>query len=96
MVRANKLGRDGKLWTDEGFEAMSAAEQEAYLNDLASHSTDWFDELFRTAFSMNHYLSLSGGTDVATYYVSFGYSKDNGILKKVSYDRYSLSTKATI
>ena len=67
-----------------------------YLNDLASHSTDWFDELFRTAFSMNHYLSLSGGTDVATYYVSFGYSKDNGILKKVSYDRYSLSTKVKL
>lgn len=45
---------------------------------------------------MNHYLSLSGGTDVATYYVSFGYSKDNGILKKVSYDRYSLSTKVKL
>ena len=74
----------------------SAAEQDAYIADLSKTTTNWFDELFRTAFSMNHYLSLSGGTDVATYYVSFGYSKDNGILKKVSYDRYSLSTKVKL
>ena len=75
---------------------MSAAEQDAYIADLSKTTTNWFDELFRTAFSMNHYLSLSGGTDVATYYVSFGYSKDNGILKKTSYDRYSLSTKVKL
>lgn len=80
----------------QGFEPMSAAEQDAYIADLSKTTTNWFDELFRTAFSMNHYLSLSGGTDVATYYVSFGYSKDNGILKKVSYDRYSLSTKVKL
>lgn len=96
MLRANKLGKDGKMWTDEGFEPMSAAEQDAYIADLSKTTTNWFDELFRTAFSMNHYLSLSGGTDVATYYVSFGYSKDNGILKKTSYDRYSLSTKVKL
>ena len=96
MLRANKLGKDAKVWTDEGFEPMSAAEQDAYIADLSKTTTNWFDELFRTAFSMNHYLSLSGGTDVATYYVSFGYSKDNGILKKVSYDRYSLSTKVKL
>ena len=96
MLRANKLGKDGKVWTDEGFEPMSAVEQDAYIADLSKTTTNWFDELFRTAFSMNHYLSLSGGTDVATYYVSFGYSKDNGILRKTSYDRYSLSTKVKL
>lgn len=96
MLRANKLGKDGKVWTDEGFEPMSAAEQDAYIADLSKTTTNWFDELFRTAFSMNHYLSLSGGSDIATYYVSLGYSKDNGILRKTSYDRYSLSTKVKL
>lgn len=96
MLRANKLGKDGKVWTDEGFEPMSTAEQDAYIADLAKTTTNWFDELFRTAFSMNHYLSLSGGSDMATYYLSFGYSKDNGILKKTSYDRYSVSTKVNL
>ena len=93
MVRANKLGRDGKLWTDEGFEAMSAAEQEAYLNDLASHSTDWFDELFRNSFEMNHHLSLSGGDQKYTYYFSMGYASQEGLVRKTDYDRYNLNLK---
>lgn len=96
MLRANKLGKDGKVWTDEGFESMSAAEQDAYIADLSKTTTNWFDELFRTSFSMNHYLSLSGGSEIATYYLSFGYSKDNGILKKSSYDRYNVSTKVNL
>lgn len=96
MLRANKLGKDGKVWTDEGFEPMSAAEQDAYIADLSKTTTNWFDELFRTSFSMNHYLSLSGGSDIATYYLSLGYSKDNGTLKKTSYDRYSVSAKMNV
>ena len=31
MLRANKLGKDGKVWTDDGFEPMSTAEQDAYI-----------------------------------------------------------------
>ncbi len=96
MLRANKLGKDGKVWTDEDFEPMSASEQDAYIADLSKTTTNWFDELFRTSFSMNHYLSLSGGSDMATYYLSFGYSKDNGILRQTSYDRYSVSTKVNL
>lgn len=96
MLRANKLGKDGKVWTDEGFEPMSTAEQDAYIADLSKTTTNWFDELFRTAFSMNHYLSLSGGSEIATYYLSLGYSNDNGILKKTSYDRYNVSAKVNL
>ncbi len=96
MLRANKLGKDGKVWTDEGFEPMNTAEQDAYIADLSKTTTNWFDELFRTAFSMNHYLSMSGGSDIATYYLSLGYSKDNGILKKTSYNRYNVSAKMNL
>lgn len=96
MLRANKLGKDGKVWTDEGFESMNVTEQDAYIADLSKTTTNWFDELFRTAFSMNHYLSISGGTDMATYYLSLGYSKDNGILKKTSYDRYNVMAKMNL
>lgn len=96
MLRANKLGKDGKVWTDDGFEPMSTAEQDAYIADLSKTTTNWFDELFRTAFSMNHYLSLSGGSEIATYYLSLGYSKDNGTLIKTSYDRYNVSARVNI
>lgn len=96
MVQADKLGKDGKVWTDEGFEPMSAEEKDAYLANLSKTTTNWFDELFRTTFSMNHYLSLSGGSDIATYSLSLGYSKDNGTLKKTSYDRYTISAKMNL
>lgn len=81
--------RSGK----EEFKGMSIAEQNAYIADLASVNTNWIDLLFRTALSTNHYLSFSGGSDKYTYYVSFGYSKDNGAVKKTDYDRYNLSGK---
>lgn len=81
--------RSGK----EEFRDMSVTEQEAYIQELASVNTDWIDLLFRTAVSTNHYLSFSGGSEKNTYYVSFGYSKDNGAVKKTDYDRYNLSGK---
>ena len=92
LIRTGKLGKNGQLWTNsEGFEPMTAGEQDAYIAELSQTSTDWFEEIFRNAFSMNHHLSLSGGSEKATYYISFGYSDDNGILKKTSYDRYTLN-----
>lgn len=72
-------------WTKE--------QQDAEIARLGSQTTDWFDELFRNAISQSHFLSLSGGSEKSTYYVSFGYSQDNGLLKKNDYDRYNVSAK---
>ena len=92
MVRANKLGKNGILWTDsENFSPMSDSEKEAYLNDLSSHSTDWFDELFRNSFEMNHHLSLSGGDQKYTYFFSLGYTSQEGLVRKTDYERYNLN-----
>lgn len=84
--------RSGK----ENFTGMNAAEQDTYLQQMAEVNTDWIDMLFRTAISQNHYLSLSGGQNAYTYYMSFGYSKDNGVVKKTDYDRYNVSGKMNI
>lgn len=81
--------RSGK----EEFGSMNAAERDAYIQDLAQNDVNWMDLLFRTAVSHNHYLSFSGGADKMTYYMSMGYSKDNGAVKKNEYDRYNLSGK---
>jgi iron complex outermembrane receptor protein len=43
-------------------------------------STDWQDEIFRTAFSHNHNISLSGGSENTTYRASVGYISQNGII----------------
>jgi len=52
-------------------------------------STDWQDEIFRTAYTQNYNLTLSGGADKLTYYASFGMQKQQGIIKENDLDRYS-------
>lgn len=75
------------------YAGMSKAEQDAEIERLGQHSTDWFDELFRNSVSQSHYLSLSGGSDKTNYYVSFGYNNNTGLVKRTSYDRYNFGTK---
>ena len=93
MLRSEKLGKDDKLWHEDNFEPMSGEEQEAYISNLAKHSTDWFDVLFRNSFSMNHHLSFSGGSKQYTYYVSLGVTDDKGLVKETDYQRYNLNAK---
>lgn len=77
----------------EEFGGMNDAEKAVYLDELRKTDTDWLDLLFRTAVSHNHYLSFSGGQEKVTYYVSMGYAKDNGAVKKTDYTRYNLTGK---
>ena len=93
MLRAEKLGKDNKLWSDEGFVALSESEQDAYIKNLGKQTTDWFDVLFRNSFSMNHNLSFSGGSDKNTYYVSLGVTDQNGLVKETDYERYNMNAK---
>lgn len=75
------------------FSGMSQSEQDAYIAQLGSHSTDWFASLFRNSIATNHNVSVSGGTEKLTYYTSLGYGRNNGILKNNHYDTYSFSSK---
>lgn len=70
--------------------------QDVYLNSLRDIDTNWYKLLFRNAFSQNHHLSLSGGSDKYTYYVSGGVNDDNGMLIKNDYQRYNLSANMTM
>lgn len=44
--------------------------------------TDWQDEIFNNASRQSHEFSLSGGTDKSTFYASFGYLDQEGIVTK--------------
>ncbi|RYY62959.1 MAG: SusC/RagA family TonB-linked outer membrane protein [Chitinophagaceae bacterium] len=52
-------------------------------------STDWQDEITRTAFTQNHNLSMAGGANKFTYYASVGMQKQEGILKGNQLKRYT-------
>lgn len=43
-------------------------------------NTNWQDEIFRTAFSQDHNISLSGGSENTQYRASVGYTSQQGII----------------
>jgi TonB-dependent starch-binding outer membrane protein SusC len=53
------------------------------------HETDWQDQVYRTAMSQSHSISLSGGNEKTTYRGSFNYLDQEGIIKKSSMKRYT-------
>ncbi len=52
--------------------------------------TDWFHEIFKPAPMQNHNLTVSGGTDKASYLFSLGYLNQQGTLIETYLKRYSL------
>lgn len=61
------------------------------LADLGTANTDWQDEIFRTAVSTSHNLSITGGLKNMPYRVSVGYQSDNGIIKTSYMKRFNAS-----
>ncbi len=51
--------------------------------------TDWYKTITRKALIMNHDLSLSGGTQNATFYAGFNYFKQDGIVKSNFSERFT-------
>lgn len=98
MMRAGKLmEKNGQLaFLETGGTPLSTEQQDEYIKKLSGHTTDWFDLLFRNSTSTSHHLSLSGGSEKSTYYVSLGYTKDNGLIKVNDYDRYNLTSNLTL
>lgn len=52
-------------------------------------NTNAFD-MYKTGISQQHNLSASGGSDKVTFYTSFNYLNNPGILENTGYERYSL------
>ncbi|WP_419033046.1 SusC/RagA family TonB-linked outer membrane protein, partial [Dysgonomonas gadei] len=65
------------------------AEGSSQVNALGTANTDWQDEIFRTAFSTDHNLSVAGAAGNFPYRVSIGYTNENGILKTSYMDRWT-------
>ena len=54
---------------------------------------NYFDQIFRTGYGTDNNLSVSGGRDNTQYYVSFGYLKNQGIIKDTDFTRYNLRAR---
>lgn len=60
-----------------------------FWNYDSTNDTDWSKEVYRSGFSTNHQVALSGGSDKTKFYTSFGYNKVNGTVKGSMFERYS-------
>lgn len=58
--------------------------------------TDWQDEIFRTAHSQNYEISVNGGNDKVSYYLSSSYLDQEGILINTGFTRFNLRSKLDI
>ena len=66
----------------------------AYLRDAEYRNTDWFDLLFSNSVSQNHAVSMSTGTDKASYYTSLSVLNDPGWYSQSSVQRYTANMNA--
>ncbi|MDR2564262.1 MAG: SusC/RagA family TonB-linked outer membrane protein, partial [Prevotellaceae bacterium] len=58
---------------------------------LGSANTNWQKEIFQTAFSQNHNLSVTGAAKFLPYRVSLGFTDQTGIIRTNKYRRTNLS-----
>ncbi|MDR1984825.1 MAG: TonB-dependent receptor [Prevotellaceae bacterium] len=62
-----------------------------YINYLGTANTDWQDEIFRTAFTSDNNISISGYMKNLPYRVSAGFITQDGILKTDNMQRTTTS-----
>lgn len=59
------------------------------IPDTEHRYTDWTDLFFRTGVNQNYQLSLTNGTEKLQYFISGGYTNEQGIVDKANFKRYN-------
>lgn len=83
-------------------EVLNATEYATYINEIdpgyyetpSSYGigTNWQDVIYRTGQLQNYQLSVSGGSDKITYYLSGNYYDQKGIIIHSGYSKYSFTS----
>ena len=76
-------GTDSDAYKELGY--LDANGNKQYAN------TDWQDQIFRTAVSSDHNLTMSGGLKNMPYRLSLGFTDNEGIIKTSEFKRYTAS-----
>ncbi len=82
----------------EGDPLTDPATYKLYTNQITKANkagTDWYHEIFKPAHIQSHNISVSGGSDKATYLFSFGYFDQPGTLLNTYLKRYSVRLNTT-
>ena len=99
-----KISYDGNAGIRQAAFLVKMANAAEYANYASSasglnvqagaYSTDWYGQILRTAFEQNHNVSLSGGNESATYFLSAGYFTDQGIVIDNIYKRFTIRSNS--
>lgn len=68
---------------------LSWSQFEDKVKELEEVNTDWFKHLFRNSVTHRHSLSISGGNDKTTFYVSGSYMDEQATAKQVGMQTYT-------
>lgn len=80
---------------------LNVAEYKELLQDMGSSislpadvtdQTDWYKETYQTARTENYQLSISNATDKLSYYISGGYTSEEGIINVAFFERYNFKS----
>lgn len=76
---------------EEGYALVeSEGDMEYFFSDPSGKtSTNWRDEVYRTAVTHNHQLSVNGGNDRTQFHVGLGYNNAEGIVIGSDFERFS-------
>jgi len=60
------------------------------------YDTNWQDEVMKNSYNKNYYLKITGGDNIATYGLSLGYLKNEGITNGTDLTRYQTRFNADL
>ncbi|PWV45201.1 TonB-dependent receptor [Chitinophaga sp. S165] len=101
---APQVRYDANVGFREAASLVEMASRDQYIDYLADASpgkdpvnnpyvfngtTNWYNEVLRKAFQMNHNISVSGGSEKSTYYLSGGYIQEDGIIQTNNFKRFT-------
>ncbi|MCV9387304.1 SusC/RagA family TonB-linked outer membrane protein [Reichenbachiella ulvae] len=80
---------------------LDADEFTDYMSEFGAYTnlggnTNWQEEIYRTGVISNNQLSVSGGSDNVTYYLSGTYFDQQGVVIGSDYKRYSLNANVNV
>ena len=83
----------GEYYGITGQDAIDATEAEirdGWFHDYdGTTNTDWYDQVYHTALTQDHQLSIDGGNDKSKFYAGLGYNNSQGVVKGSEFERYS-------
>ncbi len=87
----NMLNRDQFIQAATASRLASGQSPDPSWSESGLSDTNWSDELFNgSGLKQNYNLTISSGTDKASYYVSGGYDNEGGVMIDNKFERYSL------